>query len=139
MLFFVLSGTHLATSAYEIISTNEVKFLIPVMIVFAIYIVMRSIGKYTGAYVGCKLMHESDKVTKYLGITLLPQAGVAIGMANQISGMQEFQVNNIGNIIVTVVLCATLVYELVGPLLTKMALEKAGEIPQEEPAPQVQS
>ena len=135
MLFFVLSGTHLATSAYEIISTNEVKFLIPVMIVFAIYIVMRSVGKYTGAYVGCKLMHESDKVTKYLGITLLPQAGVAIGMANQISGMQEFQVNNIGNIIVTVVLCATLVYELVGPLLTKMALEKAGEIPEVEPVP----
>ena len=135
MLFFVLSGTHLATSAYEIMSTNEIKFLIPVLIVFVTYLVMRSIGKYTGSYLGCKLTHESDKVTKYLGITLLPQAGVAIGMANQISGMEEFQVNNIGNVIVTVVLCATLVYELIGPLLTKMALEKAGEIPEEELVP----
>ena len=135
MLFFVLSGTHLATSAYEIMSTNEIKFLIPVLIVFVTYLVMRSIGKYTGSYLGCKLTHESDKVTKYLGITLLPQAGVAIGMANQISGMEEFQANNIGNVIVTVVLCATLVYELIGPLLTKMALEKAGEIPKEELAP----
>ena len=58
----------------------------------------------------------------------MPQAGVAIGMANSISGMEAFQKDNIANIIITVVLCATLVYELVGPLLTKWALTKAGEI-----------
>ena len=71
-------------------------------------------------------------IKKYLGLTLLPQAGVAIGMANQISGMEAFKVDNIGNIIVTVVLCATLVYELVGPLITKWSLSKAHEIPSEE-------
>ena len=135
MLFFVLSGTHLATSAYEIISTNSVKFLIPVLIVFVTYIILRSLGKYFGAFFGCKIVKESPTVTKYLGITLLPQAGVAIGMTNQISAMADFQKDNTGNIIVTVVLCATLVYELVGPLLTKKALEKAGEIPEIEAVP----
>ena len=70
------------------------------------------------------------KKIKYLGFTLLPQAGVAIGMANQISNMEAFN-NSSGNIIVTVVLCATLVYELIGPLLTKWSLNKAGEIPDE--------
>ncbi|MCR5564280.1 MAG: cation:proton antiporter [Gammaproteobacteria bacterium] len=135
MLFFVLSGTHLATSAYEIISTNSVKFLIPVLIVFVTYTILRSLGKYFGAFFGCKIVKESPTVTKYLGITLLPQAGVAIGMANQISAMADFQKDNTGNIIVTVVLCATLVYELVGPLLTKKALEKAGEIPEIEAVP----
>ena len=56
------------------------------------------------------------------------KAGVAIGMANQIGSMEVFKENNIGNMIVTVVLLATLVYELVGPLLTKYSLKKAGEI-----------
>ena len=129
MLFFVLSGAHLATSAYEIITTNEIKFLIPVMIIFILYVVARSLGKYLGAFIGCKITKREPNITKYLGITLLPQAGVAIGMANQISGMSEFSGTNAGNVIVTVVLCATLIYELVGPLLTKLALEKAHEIP----------
>ena len=61
-------------------------------------------------------------------IALFASAGVAIGMANTISNMEAFN-GNTGNIIVTVVLCATLVYELVGPLLTKWSLQKAGEIP----------
>ena len=59
---------------------------------------------------------------------MFPQAGVAIGMANTISSIDAFK-NGTGNIIVTVVLCATLVYELFGPLLTKWSLNKAGEIP----------
>ena len=63
---------------------------------------------------------------------LLEKHKISIGMANQISGMEAFKVDNIGNIIVTVVLCATLVYELVGPLITKWSLSKAHEIPSEE-------
>ena len=132
-LFFVLSGCHLATSAFNIFKTNSsFKELLPILLVFVFYIVMRSFGKYFGAFTGCKITKQSDTVTKYLGLTLLPQAGVAIGMANQISKIPEFQIDNVGNIIVTVVLCATLVYELVGPLITKLALNKAGEIPKEE-------
>lgn len=128
MLFFVLSGAHLATSAYAIITSTEISALVPVLIIFAVYLVFRSLGKYFGALIGCKITKREKSITKYLGLTLLPQAGVAIGMANQIGSMSEFAHDNLGNIIVTVVLCATLVYELVGPLLTKFALHKAGEI-----------
>ena len=72
-----------------------------VFIVFIGYIVARSLGKYFGAFIGCKLTNRSKSITKYLGITLLPQAGVAIGMANQISSMEAFN-NDSGNIIVNV-------------------------------------
>ena len=130
MLFFVLSGAHLATSAQEILMNNNSSILLPVISIFVVYIIMRSLGKYIGSFVSCKITKRPKTITKYLGITLLPQAGVAIGMANQISGIEIFhEHSNIGNIIVTVVLCATLVYELVGPLLTKWSLSKAGEIP----------
>jgi len=133
-LFFVLSGAHLATSAYEIMNSDNSAVLLPVVLIFIIYMIARSTGKYFGAYCGCKITKQPHTITKYLGLTLLPQAGVAIGMANQVSGIEVFKnTGNIGNIIVTVVLCATLVYELFGPLVTKWSLYKAGEIPEEEP------
>lgn len=131
-LFFVLSGAHLVTSAYEIFSTGNSSSLIIIIIVFFTYLILRSLGKYFGAFLGCKITHRSKEITHYLGFTLLPQAGVAIGMANQIGDMEIFKTNNIGNMIVTVALLATLVYELVGPLLTKYSLSKAGEIPEQE-------
>lgn len=130
MLFFVLSGTHLVTSANEILTNSDINFVY-VFIIFLGYLILRSVGKILGAYIGCKITHRIPTITKHLGITLLPQAGVAIGMANQISNNAAFTASGIGNVIVTVVLCATLVYELVGPLLTKWSLEKAGEIPNE--------
>ena len=126
MLFFVLSGAHLVTSAKELLSSNT--NMLFVLVIFIGYIIARSLGKYLGAFAGCKITKRDKNTTNYLGITLLPQAGVAIGMANQISSMEAFSGGS-GSIIVTVVLCATLVYELVGPFLTKMALQKAGEIP----------
>ena len=128
LLFFVLSGAHLVTSGRELLSMNI--NVIHIVIVFVGYLVARSLGKYLGAFLGCKITKREKKITNFLGITLLPQAGVAIGMANQISSMDAFN-NSTGNIIVTVVLCATLVYELFGPLLTKWSLNKAGEIPDE--------
>lgn len=131
MLFFVLSGAHLATSAQEILTNNDSSIIFPVVAIFFCYLIMRSLGKYFGSYISCKIAKRPKTITNFLGITLLPQAGVAIGMANQISNMEAFTTKNIGNIIVTVVLCATLVYELIGPLLTKWALNKAGEIPDE--------
>ncbi|MBE6133726.1 MAG: hypothetical protein E7178_03565 [Erysipelotrichaceae bacterium] len=131
-LFFVLSGAHLVTSAYEIFSSGDNSSIYIIVVVFFTYLILRSLGKYLGAFFGCKITKRSKEITHYLGLTLLPQAGVAIGMANQIGDMEIFKVNNMGNIIVTVVLLATLVYELVGPLLTKFALNKAGEIPSEE-------
>lgn len=129
MLFFVLSGTHLVTSFKEMLDKNI--NILCVIGIFVVYIIMRSLGKYFGAFLGSKITKQDNKITKYLGFTLLPQAGVAIGMANQISGIEAFKANGTGNIIVTCVLCATLVYELFGPLLTKYALVKAGEIVEE--------
>ena len=126
MLFFVLSGAHLVTSAKELLVTDT--NMLFVLIIFIGYIIARSAGKYFGSYLGCKITKRSKTLKRYLGITLLPQAGDAKGMANRISSIDAFN-NGSGNIIVTVVLCATLVYELFGPLLTKWSLTKAGEIP----------
>lgn len=115
MLFFVLSGAQL-----------DITILAKAGLVGIIYIVFRSLGKYLGAYWGAALAKTDPKVKKYLGITLLPQAGVAIGMAQVVSASTELAA--FSSQIVTVVLFATLVYELVGPILTKVALTKAGEI-----------
>lgn len=89
-----------------------------------LYILARSVGKYVGAWLGATLEHRDKNICRYLGLTLLPQAGVAIGMAQiVIRSLPEY-----GAQIQAVVLCATLVYELVGPLITKAALTRAGEI-----------
>lgn len=113
MLFFVISGAQFNFSVLKTVGAVGI-----------IYILMRSFGKYFGAMLGCKIAGTEKTVRKYLGITLLPQAGVAIGMAQlSLTVVPEY-----GEQIRAVVLCATLVYELVGPLLTKLALQKAGEI-----------
>ena len=113
VLFFVLSGAELNLK----VLSNPL-----VLLVGAVYIIFRSLGKYLGAYGSCQLTGCGGKITKYLGITLLPQAGVALGMAltaQQLSG---------GEVVRNVVLFSVLVYELVGPALTKRALMAAGEI-----------
>lgn len=115
MLFFVLSGAEL-----------DFSILLTVGITGVIYIVFRSLGKYFGAYLGSAMSNATPNVRKYLGITLLPQAGVAIGMAQMVAASEEL--SGIAPQVVTVVLFATLVYELFGPVLTKVALAKAGEI-----------
>lgn len=118
MLFFVLSGAELD---FTIMGKPIV------LIIGALYLIARSIGKIYGAHFGCSVCKEDKNVTKYLGYTLLPQAGVAIGMAH--SAARAFEgVGSLSATITAVVLCATLVYELVGPLITKNALKKAGEI-----------
>ena len=89
------------------------------------YILVRSLGKYFGARFSSSLAKSPQTVRKYLGITLLPQAGVALGMcatAYRVLGGTE------GTLIRNIVLFSVLVYELIGPSLTKMALTKAGDI-----------
>lgn len=115
MLFFVLSGADL-----------NISVLPTVGLVGLLYLLCRSMGKYFGARLGATLVHADTHVRKYLGITLLPQAGVAIGMAQLVSASPELA--NVAPQVVAVTLAATLVYELVGPVLTKVSLEKAGEI-----------
>ncbi len=117
IIFFVISGAELELSVF----TN-----LMIVIVGVVYILARSAGKYSGAFVSAKLGKCDDNIVKYLGITLLPQAGVALGMANM--AMNSAELGGEGALIANIVLFAVLIYELVGPALTKMALLKAGDI-----------
>ena len=116
VLFFVLSGAELDLN----ILSNPLALLIG-----AVYIAARSLGKYLGACGSCALTRCAPNITKYLGITLLPQAGVALGMALTAQQLSD------GQMVRNVVLFSVLVYELVGPALTKRALIAAGEIQSE--------
>ena len=118
VLFFVLSGAELELSVFG----NLLMVLVGV-----VYIISRCVGKYSGAYVSAKISGCDDKIVKYLGITLFPQAGVALGMAMKAKAFGE-----IGNMVATITLFAVLIYELVGPALTKTALLKAGDINPEQ-------
>ena len=114
-VFFVLSGAQLDLSVFRY----------PVILLIgAVYILMRCAGKYFGALASSSLMHCSANVRKYLGVTLFPQAGVALGM---VVTAQELG-SGMGDTVRNIILFSVLVYELVGPLLTKMSLTAAGEI-----------
>ena len=113
MLFFVISGANL-----------DLELLPKLGLIGVLYLVFRSLGKYFGARLGATIGKAEENVRKYLGVTLLPQAGVAIGMAQ----MVITELPQYGADIQAVVLCATLIYEMAGPVLTKIALKKAGEI-----------
>mgnify|MGYP003299158429 CR=1 FL=1 len=88
--------------------------------------ISRSLGKYFGAGISAKMAKCNPNVVKYLGITLLPQAGVALGMA-----IKAIELGPEGAIVRNITLFAVLIYEIVGPFLTKVALTKAGDINEE--------
>ena len=113
ILFFVLSGAELDLK----IITNPM-----VLIIGLVYIALRSFGKIFGAFISAKATNCSKEIQEHLGITLLPQAGVALGMALQATALND------GTVVRNVILFSVLVYELVGPNLTKRSLVKAGEI-----------
>lgn len=117
VLFFVLSGAELELSVF----TN-----LTVVFIGLAYIASRSLGKYFGASLSSSMSKCEPNIKKYLGITLLPQAGVALGMA-----LKAKELGSVGSIVANITLFSVLVYELVGPLLTKIALTKAGEIDKE--------
>ncbi|NLV35766.1 MAG: cation:proton antiporter [Clostridiaceae bacterium] len=113
VMFFVVSGMGL-----------DVSILPSVGLIGILYIITRVIGKVAGAYIGAAIMKAEEAIRKYIGFTLVPQAGVAIGLTLLASRM----VPEYAQTIRTVVLSATLIYELVGPGITKFSLQKAGEI-----------
>ena len=117
ILFFVVSGAELELSVFANVF---------VVIIGIVYIIFRSIGKYFGAGISAKMTKCNSNIIKYLGITLLPQAGVALGMA-----MKATELGPDGAIVRNITLFAVLVYEIVGPFLTKVALTKAGDINEE--------
>ena len=114
-LFFVISGAELELSVFSDIS---------IVIIGVVYIVFRCIGKYLGAWSSSKAAGCDPTVQKYLGITLFPQAGVALGMC--ITAAAKFGAE--GAMIRNIILFSVLVYELVGPSMTKWALKRTGDI-----------
>ena len=115
ILFFVLSGAELEFSVFGDLA---------IVGIGVIYIITRSVGKYFGARISAGFVNCDKLTKKYLGITLLPQAGVALGMS--ITAMGELGAE--GVVIRNIVLFGVLIYELFGPMMTKIALMRAGEI-----------
>lgn len=115
ILFFVLSGAELDLRVLTDLA---------IVLIGIVYIVFRCVGKYYGARISATLVKSEPNIRKYLGITLFPQAGVALGMAIKAGALS----GGIGLIVANLTLFSVLIYELVGPMLTKMALSKAGEI-----------
>lgn len=113
MMFFFLSGADL-----------NIRILAEVGIIGILYVVFRVVGKMLGAGISAKAVGAPKVVQKYLGFTLVPQAGVAIGLAATAMTV----VPDEGPYIRTIILCGTVIYELIGPVVTKLALKKAGEI-----------
>ena len=114
VLFFVISGAELELSVFMDYA---------IIIIGVVYIAFRSLGKYYGASMSARMTNCEPNIVKYLGITLLPQAGVALGMALKAEALGAD-----GIVIANITLFAVLIYELVGPMLTKIALTKAGDI-----------
>ena len=114
-LFFVISGAELELNVFADLA---------IVIIGLVYIIFRSLGKYFGSYVSAKATACTPEVTKYLGITLLPQAGVALGMC----AIAAAEWPGEGALIRNITLFAVLIYELFGPLMTRWALTKAGDI-----------
>ena len=118
ILFFVISGAELELSIFKDLG---------IVCIGLVYIAARCIGKYFGASISAKATKCDPKIVKYLGITLFPQAGVALGMA-----IKAEELGPEGVIVANITLFAVLIYEIVGPFLTKISLLKAGEIKPEE-------
>ena len=114
-VFFVLSGAELDLGVFRYPS---------IILIGVVYILVRCAGKYCGARWSSTMMHCNETVRKYLGITLFPQAGVALGMVVTAQALGD----EMGGMIRNIILFSVLVYELVGPQLTRIALTCAGEI-----------
>ena len=123
MLFFVISGASLDITIFAS------KGALTLVIIALVYVFARCAGKWTGAFVGSKATKSNPMVQKYLGFTLFPQAGVAIGLAT--TANQAFPDAHQASLVLAVILTATIIYELAGPIITKISLKKAGEITEE--------
>ena len=124
LMFFVISGASLDLSIFF----NDQGGLI--ILVAGVYIIFRVLGKYAGAFTGATITKSEPKIKKYLGLTLIPQAGVAIGLATSASQLfaSHPDTAKAGAMILAIILTSTLIYELFGPMISKYALTKAGEI-----------
>lgn len=114
MLFFIMSAMHLKISAI---------FALPVAIL--LYVALRVFGKTVGSYIGAVVSSSDKVVKKYMGMALIPQAGVAIGLALSIQNHEGLE--SVAPIILNIVIATTIIHELVGPFMTKYAIQKSGD------------
>jgi len=113
LIFFVLAGSHL-----------DISVLTKLRLLGIGYLVSRVLGKSVGAWIGGQISHSTTSIKRYMGLGLVPQAGVALGVA--LIARAEFP--EVGGLVLTVIVATTVVYEIVGPVCTKIALQRAGEI-----------
>ncbi len=116
IIFFVFSGSHF-----------EITYFINGFGLIVLYVLVRGLGKYFGAYIGCAISGtKNKKIPPLLGLTLLPQAGVALGLLIQVVHLPTFI--PMKDLLFNIILGSTIIYEVLGPLLSRYALKKAGEI-----------
>lgn len=121
LLFFVRSGLSFDLGA--LVGTTGAIGAVSLLVVGITYFIVRIIAKYAGAFVGCAIVKKSQKVRNYLGLALIPQAGVAIGLA--VLGARELG-GEMGSALETIILAASVLYELVGPVCAKLSLYLSG-------------
>lgn len=131
LLFFVHSG--LSFKLGDLFASNATVGAYPLIVVGVIYFITRIVGKYLGAFAGCALVKKPKKVRNYLGLALIPQAGVAIGLAA--IGARTLG-GDAGSALQTVILASSVLYELIGPACSKLALYLSGSYTEEEEEPE---
>jgi Kef-type K+ transport system membrane component KefB len=119
-IFFVVSGMNFDISAFDTLG-----------VIGAAYFIIRIAGKYLGAYLGCTVAKTAKEVRNYLGLALIPQAGVAIGLAFL---SRRILSDTMGNMLLTIILSSSILYELIGPVCAKIALMRSGAIKTDETA-----
>ena len=117
LLFFVRSGVTFDLGA--LVNTSSAVGGVPLLLVGVLYFFVRIIGKYAGSFLGCAIVKKDKKVRNYLGLALIPQAGVAIGLAALGARMLGGET---GNALETVILASSVLYELIGPAAAKLSL-----------------
>ncbi|HZK26966.1 MAG TPA: cation:proton antiporter, partial [Thermoclostridium sp.] len=113
ILFFTLAG-----------ATLDLSVLKSIGVIGMAYVFARGVGKYLGSYLGCRYVKADEAVTNYLGLSLLPQGGISIGL----SVLVRQQLPQYATSITTIIMFSILIYETLGPVFAKIAIEKAGEI-----------
>ncbi len=128
LLFFVRSGVGFRLDS--LISTDSLAGGVPLIVIGVLYFLVRLVGKYAGAFLGCAVTKKDKKVRNYLGMALAPQAGVAIGLAalgaRVLEGSPDPAIAAMGPVLETIILSSSILYELVGPALAKLSLYLSG-------------
>ncbi len=115
MLFFILSGMHL-----------KPEMMMTMPLVLLSYVLLRFVGKISGAYLGARLSHAQKDIQHYLGLALFPQAGIVIGLSLSLQNEAAFV--SVAPFILNVIIATTIIHELIGPILTKLVLKRSGQI-----------